>query len=87
MTDLSFSTIIRSNFYPVCILECLSPRQGLGANFIVEWVAQTEISEPTVEAVMLGTDLHQGISLISPGRVIKSHNNRQRSSSVPGSVK
>ena len=58
---------------------------GLGANFIVEWIAQTEISEPVVEAVMLGTDLHQGISLISPGRVIKSQNNRQRSSSVPGS--
>lgn len=60
---------------------------GLGANFIVEWVAQTEISEPIVEAVMLGTDLHQGISLLSPGRVIKTQNNRQPSSSVPGSVK
>ncbi|WP_460200427.1 DUF3124 domain-containing protein, partial [Scytonema sp. NUACC21] len=29
---------------------------GLGANFIVEWVAQTEISSPIVEAVMIGTD-------------------------------
>ena len=28
MTGLSFSTIIRSNLYPVCILGCLSPRQG-----------------------------------------------------------
>jgi len=48
---------------------------GLGANFIVEWVAATEISEPIVEAVMIGTDFQQGISFISPGRVIKNQNN------------
>ncbi|MEH1821624.1 MAG: DUF3124 domain-containing protein [Nostoc sp.] len=52
---------------------------GLGANFIVEWVAQTEISEPIVEAVMIGTDFQQGISFVSPGRVIKSQKNDQRS--------
>jgi hypothetical protein len=57
---------------------------GLGANFIVEWVAQTEISEPVVEAVIIGTDFQQGISFVSPGRVIKSQNNCKRSSSVPG---
>lgn len=54
---------------------------GLGANFIVEWVAQTEISEPIVEAVMIGTDFQQGISFISPGRVIKDQNNYKRSPS------
>jgi hypothetical protein len=48
---------------------------GLGANFIVEWVAQTKISEPIVEAVMIGTDFQQGISFISPGKVIKNRNN------------
>ncbi|MBD2569544.1 DUF3124 domain-containing protein [Anabaena lutea] len=48
---------------------------GLGANFIVEWVAKTEISEPVVEAVMIGTDFQQGISFVSPGKVIKSQNN------------
>lgn len=52
---------------------------GLGANFIVEWVAEKEISEPIVEAVMIGTDFQQGISFISPGRVIKSQNNNKRS--------
>lgn len=49
---------------------------GLGANFVVEWVAETEIPQPIVEAVILGTDSQQGISFISPGRVIKSQNNR-----------
>ncbi len=47
---------------------------GSGANFIVEWVAKTEISEPIVEAVMIGSALQQGISWISPGRVIKQTN-------------
>ncbi len=52
---------------------------GSGANFIVEWVAETEISEPIVEAVMIGSTLQQGISWISPGKVIKSQANTQKS--------
>ncbi|QSJ16277.1 DUF3124 domain-containing protein [Nostoc sp. UHCC 0702] len=48
---------------------------GLGANFIVEWIAKTKISEPVVEAVMIGTDYQQGISFTSPGKVIKSQKN------------
>ncbi|RUR80197.1 DUF3124 domain-containing protein [Chlorogloeopsis fritschii PCC 9212] len=48
---------------------------GLGANFIVEWVAQTEVSEPIVEAVMIATEFQQGVSFISPGKVIKSQKN------------
>ena len=50
---------------------------GVGANFIVEWVAEKEISEPVVEAVMIGTESSQGISFISSGRVIKSVNKEQ----------
>lgn len=50
---------------------------GSGANFIVEWVAKTEISEPVVEAVMIGSALQQGISWISPGRVIKQTNSQK----------
>lgn len=45
---------------------------GLGAKFIVEWVAQAKVSEPVIEAVMIGSGFHQGISFISPGKVIKS---------------
>ena len=47
---------------------------GLGANFIVEWVASTEVSEPIVEAIMIGTDFQQGISFTSPGKGIKNQN-------------
>jgi len=45
-------------------------RGGWGANFIVEWGADTDIYEPVIEAVMIGSSFGQGISLISPGRVI-----------------
>ncbi len=44
---------------------------GLGANFIVEWVSETTVSEPVVEAVMISTASTQGISLVSNGRVIQ----------------
>ncbi|MDJ0745958.1 MAG: DUF3124 domain-containing protein [Xenococcaceae cyanobacterium MO_167.B27] len=45
---------------------------GSGANFIVEWVAETEVYEPIVEAVMVSTTSQQGISFVSVGRVIES---------------
>ncbi len=52
-------------------------RGGSGAKFIVEWVAQTSVSEPIVEAIMISTAFQQGISFVSPGKVIKSQNNSQ----------
>lgn len=55
---------------------------GSGAKFIVEWVAQTEVSQPVIEAVMIGSGFQQGISFVSLGRVIKNQNNRQPSASV-----
>jgi len=45
---------------------------GSGASFIVEWVAQKNISNPAIEAVMINTGGNQGISFVSQGRVIKS---------------
>jgi Protein of unknown function (DUF3124) len=44
---------------------------GVGANFIVEWSASVEVTEPVVEAVMIGTASQQGISFLSTGRVIR----------------
>ncbi|MBE9010709.1 DUF3124 domain-containing protein [Pseudanabaenaceae cyanobacterium LEGE 13415] len=45
---------------------------GSGASFIVEWVAQRNVSNPAIEAVMINTGGNQGISFVSQGRVIKS---------------
>ncbi|MGK7954481.1 MAG: DUF3124 domain-containing protein [Crocosphaera sp.] len=44
---------------------------GTGANFIVEWRSAHQVSEPVIEAIMLNTFSQQGISFVSPGRVIK----------------
>jgi hypothetical protein len=44
---------------------------GAGANFLVDWVAETAVSEPVIEAVMISTSSSQGISFVSPGRVVK----------------
>lgn len=46
---------------------------GAGANYIVEWVAETQVSEPVIEAVMISTSSSQGISFVSPGRVQKQY--------------
>lgn len=43
---------------------------GVGASFIVEWRAENEVASPVVEAVMISTASTQGISFVSPGRVI-----------------
>lgn len=45
---------------------------GSGASFVVEWVAQKEVSQPVIESIMINTSANQGISFISAGRVIKN---------------
>lgn len=46
---------------------------GSGANFIVEWVAEETVYEPVIEAVMISTSFQQGLSFVSPGKVLKQH--------------
>jgi hypothetical protein len=43
---------------------------GLGASFLVEWVAEQPVYGPVVEAVMVGTAGTQAISFVSTGRVL-----------------
>jgi hypothetical protein len=45
---------------------------GSGTSLIVEWVAEQEVHEPVIEAVMISTALSQGLSFTSPGRVIRT---------------
>lgn len=52
---------------------------GLGANFIVEWVAEKTVYEPVIEAIMINTSTSQGISFISPAKVLKQHGMQNRS--------
>jgi hypothetical protein len=44
---------------------------GTGANFIVEWNTQVQVSSPIIEAVMITTQMNQGISFTTNGKIIK----------------
>lgn len=45
-------------------------RGGTGANFLVEWAAEGQITEPLIEAVMVGTIGSQGFSFTSRGKTM-----------------
>jgi len=44
---------------------------GIGANFIVEWGAEQSVTEPYIQAIMIGSHSNQGFSWQNPGYVIK----------------
>ena len=54
------------------VIEGRDRTGGVGANFLVEWVAEAEVSAPLVEAVMLSTAQGQGVSLVSRGQVVRT---------------
>jgi Protein of unknown function (DUF3124) len=43
-------------------------RAGMGANFVVDWAADGPITEPVIEAVMIGTQGTATYSFVSQGR-------------------
>ena len=47
--------------------------RGVGANFIVEWMSESEVSDPVIEAVMLTASGNQSFSFLSHGRVIEEY--------------
>ncbi len=47
-------------------------RGGLGANFVVHWVANHSISDPVVETVMAGSVGTRGISFVTPAQEIRT---------------
>ena len=59
---------------PLATIEFLVPQQktegGSGANFMVEWVSDTKVSKPIIEAVMVGLEEKKAVSIVRPGYVI-----------------
>lgn len=45
---------------------------GSGANFVVDWIAQKQVSEPLAEAVMISSGSAQDLSFVSRG-VVTAH--------------
>lgn len=56
-----------TNFY----IEDNDRRGGIGGNFLIEWVAENQVSSPIAEAVMISTASTQGISFSTVGRTVK----------------
>lgn len=60
---------------PLATTEFLVERDdatgGSGANFLVEWVAEEEVTEPIIESVMIDTKGQQGISFARNGRPVR----------------
>jgi hypothetical protein len=60
---------------PLAATEVFVPESdtsgGFGASFLVTWAAEAAVSPPVVECLLIGTRLGQGISILSPGRVIE----------------
>lgn len=48
-----------------------SDKSGIGANFILEWVSDSLVTEPLVESVIVGLTSGQGTSFISSGKVLR----------------
>lgn len=71
-TDIENPTELPSLASVDFVVEQSDASGGVGANFIVEWVAEATVSDPVIEAVMIDTISNQGISFISPGRVIQT---------------
>jgi hypothetical protein len=60
---------------PFSTIEVFIPatdvRGGTGANFVVDWAATSEIAEPAVEALMVGSVGNGHYAFISQGRPIR----------------
>lgn len=54
------------------VVEQRDTTGGTGANFLVRWGASAAVNPPVIEAIMISTASQQGVSFISPGRVIQS---------------
>ncbi len=44
---------------------------GSGASFVVKWKSDGDVNTPVIESVMISARSQQGISFVSPGRVIE----------------
>lgn len=52
-------------------MEQFDRSDGIGANFLVEWVAETVVNEPIIEALMVSQAGEKGFSFATSGRVLK----------------
>lgn len=66
-SPVTLKPLASTNFY----IEDNDTRGGIGANFLIEWVADKKVAKPIAESVMISTASTQGISFTSQGRIVK----------------
>ncbi len=54
------------------LVEAREMSGGVGANFLVEWIAEERVSMPIIEAVMVGGNANQLASFVRVGRPIEN---------------
>ncbi|TAH29606.1 MAG: DUF3124 domain-containing protein [Cytophagales bacterium] len=54
-----------------CVIEQQDIQSGVGSNFLIEWQGNREMSKPIIETIMLGSDVGQGFSFVSSGKIVK----------------
>lgn len=55
------------------LVEQVDREGGIGANFVIDWMADSPVSSPAIEAVMIGEAGTQGLAFVSPGHVIREY--------------
>ena len=55
------------------VVEQLDREGGIGANFLIDWRADSVVSLHAIEAVMIGESGPQAVSFVSRGRVIREY--------------
>lgn len=69
-----------SRLEPLASTEFLVDRKdrtgGAGANFLVSWAADENVSEPLIEAIMVGASGNRGMAFARPGRVVAERGGR-----------
>lgn len=46
-------------------------QSGVGANFLIEWVSDSLVTEPLVESISINTIIHNNVAVLSQGKIIK----------------
>lgn len=46
-------------------------QSGIGANFLIEWVSDSLVTEPLVESITINTIVHNSVAVLSQGKIIK----------------
>ncbi|WP_026102070.1 DUF3124 domain-containing protein [Geminocystis herdmanii] len=66
-SPVSLKPLASTNFF----IPDNDTRGGIGANLLIEWVADKKVFSPIAEAIMLSTASTQGISFTTQGKVVK----------------